>query len=115
MQAHIPNGTADLAKSSSNTSSRRRPDEQAPALPTQQEGGAEEAPAVSAQPAMVKADAKAELMAAFAGDDVVAEFEKEKEEAVKESVDGIEDVQALKGWGTWASSKREPRCVLLLT
>ena len=37
--------------------------------------------------------------------DVVADFEAEKADAVKESTEGIEDPQALPGWGTWANNQ----------
>jgi hypothetical protein len=60
---------------------------------------------------MVRADAKAAMMAAFAGDDVVAEFEQEKEDAVQESIKDLDEPLALPGWGVWANSKREPRYV----
>jgi Utp14 protein len=50
------------------------------------------------------------MAAAFAGDDVVAEFEEQKADAAKETIQDVEDPQALPGWGTWANSKREPKC-----
>lgn len=78
--------------------------------PSEANTGASPADPSAASAVMAKADAKAALMAAFAGDDVVAEFEAEKEQAVKESIEGVEDVQEMRGWGTWASSTREPRC-----
>lgn len=51
------------------------------------------------------------MLAAFAGDDVAAEFERDKEDAMQASAAAVEEPSALPGWGTWASSKREPRCV----
>eukprot|EP00892_Ulva_mutabilis_P005106 jgi/Ulvmu1/2968/UM015_0008.1 len=48
------------------------------------------------------------LEAAFAGDDVVAEFERDKGEAAKESTEAIEDPAALPGWGAWARNGCEP-------
>lgn len=58
-------------------------------------------------------DTAAALAEAFAGDDVVADFEKDKGEAAQESVGAVEDPKALPGWGTWAHTKREPRCASL--
>jgi U3 small nucleolar RNA-associated protein 14 len=60
---------------------------------------------LAAVPAPTLQDA---LQAAFAGDDVVGEFEREKAEAVQESAAGVEDPTNLPGWGGWASNKREP-------
>lgn len=50
------------------------------------------------------------LQAAFAGDDVVAEFERDKAEAARESTDAVEDPTSLPGWGSWAKAGREPEC-----
>lgn len=50
-----------------------------------------------------------ELIArAFAGDDVVAQFEQEKEELVKEQDDKIVD-NTLPGWGSWTGEGVTPR------
>ena len=46
---------------------------------------------------------------AFAGDDVMADFEKDKAEAAQESTAGVEEVGGLPGWGLWANRKREPQ------
>jgi U3 small nucleolar RNA-associated protein 14 len=48
---------------------------------------------------------------AFAGDDVMADFEKEKVAVAQESVALVEDPSGLPGWGLWANRKREPECV----
>lgn len=50
------------------------------------------------------------LQAAFAGDDVVAEFERDKAEAARESTDAVEDPTSLPGWGSWAKAGRDPEC-----
>jgi U3 small nucleolar RNA-associated protein 14 len=64
----------------------------------------------------VGVSSKEALLAAFAGDDVAAEFEKDKAEVIQEAVAAVEEPTALPGWGVWAGSKREPRydCCLLL-
>jgi U3 small nucleolar RNA-associated protein 14 len=46
---------------------------------------------------------------AFAGDDVVSEFSKEKLAEVEEELPKEEIPGAVPGWGTWANAKREPR------
>ncbi|KAG7667273.1 hypothetical protein Ndes2526B_g04225 [Nannochloris sp. 'desiccata'] len=46
---------------------------------------------------------------AFAGDDVVSEFSKEKLAEVEEELPKEEVPGAVPGWGTWANAKREPR------
>jgi U3 small nucleolar RNA-associated protein 14 len=51
------------------------------------------------------------ISAAFAGDDVVAEFEKDKAEAAQESLAAVEEPMGLPGWGLWANRKREPQYV----
>jgi U3 small nucleolar RNA-associated protein 14 len=53
---------------------------------------------------------KEALLAAFAGDDVAAEFEKDKAEAIQETAGAVAEPTSLPGWGVWASSKHEPRC-----
>lgn len=45
---------------------------------------------------------------AFAGDDVVREFEKEKRQVVKDEGDKEEDL-TLPGWGDWAGGKKKPK------
>ncbi|CUM57672.1 unnamed protein product [Debaryomyces tyrocola] len=45
---------------------------------------------------------------AFAGDDVVREFEKEKRQVIKDEGDKEEDV-TLPGWGDWAGGKKKPK------
>ena len=52
---------------------------------------------------------EAAIMAAFAGDDVVAEFQRDKDAQVQESVEHVEEPSSLPGWGTWTNAKREPR------
>jgi len=49
---------------------------------------------------------------AFAGDDVVSEFSKEKLAEVEEELPKEEVPGAIPGWGTWANAKREPRWAL---
>ncbi len=46
---------------------------------------------------------------AFAADDVVAEFSKEKLAEVEEELPKEDVPGAVPGWGTWANAKREPR------
>jgi U3 small nucleolar RNA-associated protein 14 len=46
---------------------------------------------------------------AFAADDVVSEFAKEKQTEVEEELPNEEVPGAVPGWGTWATAKREPR------
>ena len=46
---------------------------------------------------------------AFAGDDVVSEFSKEKVAEVEEELPKEDVPGAVPGWGTWANAKREPR------
>jgi U3 small nucleolar RNA-associated protein 14 len=51
-----------------------------------------------------------ELIArAFAGDDVAAEFESEKEAEAEKEGPKIEFPSQLPGWGAWASLQKEPR------
>lgn len=45
---------------------------------------------------------------AFAGDDVVAEFEAEKAADAGAELPAVEEIGVLPGWGTWAGSQREP-------
>ena len=68
------------------------------------------APAATSASGVVPVDTAAALAAAFAGDDVAADFEASKGEAAQESVAAVEEPQGLPGWGSWASSKREPKC-----
>lgn len=48
---------------------------------------------------------------AFAGDDVVREFEKEKRQVVKDEGDKVEDV-TLPGWGDWAGGKKKAKKIV---
>lgn len=48
---------------------------------------------------------------AFAGDDVVREFEKEKRQVVKDEGDKEEDV-TLPGWGDWAGGKKKAKKIV---
>ena len=51
-----------------------------------------------------------ELIArAFAGDNVAAEFEAEKEAEAEGELPKIEAPSVLPGWGAWASSQKEPK------
>ena len=53
-----------------------------------------------------------ELIAqAFAGDDVVAEFEAEKQDEAEKSLPKIEAPSLLPGWGTWAANQKEPEWI----
>lgn len=45
---------------------------------------------------------------AFAGDDVIADFEAEKQEEAEKEGPKIEAPSLLPGWGTWASNQKEP-------
>ena len=49
------------------------------------------------------------LAQAFAGDDVVADFAKEKTAEVESELPSEDVPGALPGWGTWAGAKKEPR------
>lgn len=50
-----------------------------------------------------------ELIAmAFAGDNVTADFEAEKEAEAENELPKLEAPSTLPGWGAWASSQREP-------
>ncbi len=51
-----------------------------------------------------------ELIArAFAGDNVAAEFEAEKEAEAEKELPKIEAPSVLPGWGAWASNQKEPK------
>ena len=54
-------------------------------------------------------DMREVISAAFAGDDVAADFEKDKAVIAEESTAGVEDPASLPGWGLWANRKREPQ------
>jgi Utp14 protein len=51
------------------------------------------------------------VSAAFAGDDVAAELERENAAVAEESMAGIQEPEGLPGWGLWANRKREPQYV----
>lgn len=46
---------------------------------------------------------------AFAGDNVAAEFEAEKEAEAERELPKIEAPSVLPGWGAWASTQKEPK------
>jgi len=73
------------------------------------EAGSNTAEARSREGAMQDA-----VLAAFAGDDVAAEFDRDKADAAQESIAAIEEPAALPGWGAWARGGREPECDLAL-
>lgn len=51
-----------------------------------------------------------ELIArAFAGDNVAAEFEADKEAEAERELPKIEAPSVLPGWGAWASNQKEPK------
>ena len=43
---------------------------------------------------------------AFAGDDVAAEFEEEKERAMEEEGEEVEEAASLPGWGQWTEVQK---------
>ncbi|KAG2495048.1 hypothetical protein HYH03_006979 [Edaphochlamys debaryana] len=49
------------------------------------------------------------IRAAFAGDDVGAEFEAEKAAAVAEELPDIQEPSLLPGWGAWVGQQRNPK------
>ena len=54
-----------------------------------------------------------ELIAqAFAGDDVVAEFQEEKDTEIEKELPKTETASLLPGWGTWADKQKEPQWMI---
>lgn len=51
------------------------------------------------------------IKAAFAGDDVEAEFAAMKEAEVTQGLPSVEVDKVLPGWGSWASEQKEPRYI----
>lgn len=62
-----------------------------------------------AAPMMRPATQKDLIRAAFAGDDVEAEFAADKAAAVAEELPSIEEPSTLPGWGAWAGQQRNPK------
>ena len=55
---------------------------------------------------------RALIAEAFAGDDVVAEFEAAKDEEAGRELPKIEAPSLLPGWGTWAGKQKEPQWMI---
>lgn len=52
------------------------------------------------------------IAAAFAGDDVQAEFDAEKAAEAEAEAPAVEEPSQLPGWGNWADRQREPAWLL---
>lgn len=111
LRANAPD-EAPAAQAAPQATSQRTLASPLPKASNSETGRAADDAAAAEASGVVPVDTAAAMAAAFAGDDVVADFEAEKAEAAKESTEGVADPQALPGWGTWASTKREPRCAL---
>ena len=52
------------------------------------------------------------IAAAFAGDDVQADFDAAKAAEAEEEAPSVEEPSELPGWGSWASRQRKPHWLL---